>query len=98
MAGLFRVWRASSRLPHWSLQVDVAVGNLLVSVVAGAGLSQQLRLANLYFLVALFALSYFPLTSALAHIATAGLPMPAFWPSVPGSRILWWRGWRSSAS
>ncbi|MHB1445511.1 MAG: GGDEF domain-containing protein [Acidimicrobiales bacterium] len=93
VAGLFGVWRANSGLPHWSLQVDVAIGNLLVSLAAGAGASQQLLgLANLYFLVALFALLYFPLTSALPQIATGGLAYAgvlALGPRVPDPLVAW---------
>ncbi len=61
------------RLPHWSLQVDVGLGNLLVSVVAAAGASQHVDLANLYLLVEVFALLYLPLRSALGHLAAAGV-------------------------
>ena len=60
------------RLPRWSLQVDVSLGNLLVSVVASATASQHINLANLYLLVEVFALLYLPLRSALCHLAAAG--------------------------
>jgi len=61
-----------ARLPRWSLQIDVAMGTLLVSVVNAASMREHIYLANLYILVALFAVLYFPLRSALAHIALAG--------------------------
>ncbi len=61
-----------SRLPHWSLQIDVALGTLLISVVNAASLREHIDLANLYLFVALFAVLYLPLRSALAHIAVAG--------------------------
>lgn len=61
-----------SRLPRSSLQVDVGLGNLLVSVVVAADTSEHISLANLYFLVAFFAFLYLPLRSALAHTTAAG--------------------------
>jgi GGDEF domain-containing protein len=61
------------RLPRWSLQVDVGLGNLFVSVIAAAGASGHTNLANLYLLVEVFALPYLPLRSALVHTAAAGV-------------------------
>jgi diguanylate cyclase (GGDEF)-like protein len=61
-----------SRLPRWSLNIDVGMGNLLVSVATGVGRSEHVELANLYLLVALFAVLYLPLRAALAHVAAAG--------------------------
>ncbi|MDA8062574.1 MAG: GGDEF domain-containing protein [Actinomycetota bacterium] len=61
------------RLPRWSLHVDVASGNLLVSVAVAASATKHVDLANLYLLVALFAVLYLPLRGALAHLATAGV-------------------------
>ena len=60
------------RLPRWSLQVDVGLGNLFVSVIAAAGTSGHVNLANLYLLVEVFALLYLPLRSALCHLGAAG--------------------------
>jgi diguanylate cyclase (GGDEF)-like protein len=60
------------RLPVWSLNVDVAVGNLLVTVAAGAALSRHVNLANLYLLIVVFSLLYLPLRAALGHLAAAG--------------------------
>ncbi len=60
------------RLPRWSLQVDVGLGNLFVSVIAAAGESAHIDLANLYLLVEVFALLYLPLRSALGHLGAAG--------------------------
>ena len=62
----------SGRLPCWSLQVDVGLANLLVSVVAWAGAARHVDLANLYLLAEVFALLYLPLRSALGHLAAAG--------------------------
>lgn len=61
------------RLPRWSLQVDVGLGNLLVSVAAAAGASEHVGLANLYLFVAIFAILNLPLRSALNHLAAAGV-------------------------
>ncbi|MST31474.1 diguanylate cyclase [Acidimicrobiaceae bacterium USS-CC1] len=60
------------RLPRWSVQVDVALGNLLVTVIAAAGASKHTNMANLYLLVEVFALLYLPLRSALVHLGAAG--------------------------
>ncbi len=60
------------RLPRWSLQVDVGLGNLFVSVIAAAGATEHVNLANLYLLVEVFALLYLPIRSALSHLAAAG--------------------------
>ena len=60
------------RLPAWTLQVDVAAGNLLVSVIAAAGASADVNFANLYLLVEVFALLYLPWRAALAQLAAAG--------------------------
>ena len=60
------------RLPRWSLQVDVGLGNILVSTAAAAGASGHVDLANLYLLVEVFALLYLPLGSALGHLGLAG--------------------------
>ena len=60
------------RLPRWSLQVDVGLGNLLVSLVAAAAASEHTNLAVLYLLVEIFALLYLPLRSALGHTGAAG--------------------------
>ncbi|HVB27748.1 MAG TPA: GGDEF domain-containing protein [Mycobacteriales bacterium] len=59
-------------LPAWSLNVDVGLGNLLVTVAAGAAVSRHVNLANLYLLVVLFSLLYLPLRAALGHLAGAG--------------------------
>ena len=60
------------RLPHWTLQADVGLGNLLVSVIAAAAASAHVNLANLYLLVEVFALLYLPIRSALGHLTAAG--------------------------
>ncbi len=61
------------RLPRWSLQVDVGLGNLLVSAAAAGAASEHTNLANLYLLVEVFALLYLPLRSALVHVGAAGV-------------------------
>lgn len=61
-----------SRLPPWSLQVDVGLGTAIVSMVAAASVTEHVDLANLYLLVTIFAVLYLPLRSALAHVAAAG--------------------------
>lgn len=61
-----------SRLPHWSLQVDVGVGNLFVSIVAATTARGRVDTANLYLLVVFFAILYLPPRSAIAHTAIAG--------------------------
>ncbi len=61
------------RLPPWSLQVDVLLGNVFVSIITGAGASGHVNLANLYLLVEVFAVLYLPLRSALYHLAGAGV-------------------------
>ena len=60
------------RLPRSSLQLDVAFGNLFVTVAVLASASEHVDLANLYLLVEMFALLYLPLRAALAHLAAAG--------------------------
>lgn len=82
-----------SRLPRWSLHVDVALGNLLVSVVVAAGASEHIGLANLYLLVALFAVLYLPLRSALAQSAAAGTAYAlvlALGPAPAGPAVVAW--------
>ncbi len=59
------------RLPRWSLQVDVAVGNVFVSVITAAAASADVNLANLYLLVEVYAILYLPMRSALAHCTFA---------------------------
>ncbi len=61
------------RLPRWSLHLDVASGNLFVSVAAAASATEHVDLANLYLLVAFFAVLYLPLRGALAHLGAAGV-------------------------
>ena len=61
------------RLPRWCLQIDVGSGNLFVSVATAAGATEHVDLANLYLLVAFFAVLYLPLRAALAHLGTAGV-------------------------
>ena len=61
------------RLPPWSLQVDVLLGNLFVSIITAAGASGHVNLANLYLLVEVLAVLYLPLRSALYHLAGAGV-------------------------
>ena len=60
------------RLPRWSLQVDVALANLCVSVVAAAAATEHIDLANLYLLVVFYAFLYLPTRAALGHLAGAG--------------------------
>ena len=74
VAGVCAISRATAgeRLPRWSLQVDVGLGNLLISVVATASASEHVELANLYLLVEVFALLYLPLRAALGHLGAAG--------------------------
>ncbi len=62
-----------SRLPDWTLQVDVGLGTLVVSVVSLVSAREHVGLANLYLLVVLFAVLYLPLRAALAHVAAAGV-------------------------
>jgi diguanylate cyclase (GGDEF)-like protein len=82
-----------SRLPRWSLHIDVGIGSLLVTVATGVGRSEHVGLANLYLLVALFAILYLPLRAALAHIAAAGAAYAlvlALGPSTPEPPVLEW--------
>ncbi len=60
------------RLPLWTLHVDLVLGALAVSAASWAAAKEQIQLANLYLLVAVFAALYMPLRSALAHIALCG--------------------------
>ncbi len=62
-----------SRLPRWSLQVDVALGTIFVTGASAASAREHVGLANLYLLVVLFAVLYLPLRSALVHAAAAGV-------------------------
>ena len=61
------------RLPRWSVQVDVALGNLFVTAIAAAGAGAHVNLANLYLLLEVYALLYLPLRSALCHLGAAGI-------------------------
>ncbi|MDA8315841.1 MAG: diguanylate cyclase [Actinomycetota bacterium] len=70
VAGLRAV--IGARLSDWSLQVDVGLANLFVSVVAAAAASAHVDLANLYLLVEIFALLYLPLRWAIGQLAFAG--------------------------
>ncbi len=60
------------RLPPWSLQVDVGVGNLFVSVITATAATKHVDTANLYLLVVFFAILYLPPRSAIVHTAMAG--------------------------
>lgn len=60
------------RLPGWCLQVDVGLGNVLVTAVAAVGAGDHANLANLYLLYEVFAFLYFPLRTAVGHLGAAG--------------------------
>lgn len=61
------------RLPRWTLQVDVGIGTMVVTLVTAASVREHIDLANLYLLVVLFAVLYLPVRTALMHGATAGV-------------------------
>ncbi|MGE0308110.1 MAG: diguanylate cyclase [Acidimicrobiia bacterium] len=61
-----------SRLPSWSLQLDIAMGNLMVTVAVAVGRGQHIHLENLYLLVVVFTVLYFSARAALVHLALAG--------------------------
>ena len=81
------------RFPSWSLQLDVAVGNLMVTVAVAVGRSQHIHLSNLYLLVMLFTVLYLSPRAALAHLALAGAAfavLVAFGPSAGDPPGLEW--------
>lgn len=59
-------------LPTWSLHIDVAAANLLISIVVWTTQSKQVDVSNLYLLAEIFPLLYFPVRSALGHLTSAG--------------------------
>ncbi len=63
----------SERMPRWTLNVDVAAGNLFASIAVAAAAREHIILANLYLLVAFFAFLYLRIAEALMHLALAGL-------------------------
>ncbi len=71
VVGVLRI-AIGSRLPDWTLQVDVGLGTVLVSLVSLVSARDRVGLANLYLLVILFAILYLPLRTALAQVAAAG--------------------------
>lgn len=87
------------RLPSWSLNVDVAAGNGLLTLATAASTRQHADLANLYLLLAVFSFLYLPFRAAIAHLASAGAayavilataqrlaePAPLAWLSVFGT-------------
>ena len=89
-------------LPVWSLNVDVALGNLLITVAVAVGAFRHVNLANLYLLVVVFSLLYLPFRAALGHLGAAGAayalvlglgprpaePAPVAWLSVFGTAVV----------
>lgn len=73
VVGLVTRLLIGTRLPGWCLHVDVAVGTVLVSVLAGVGADQRIPLATLYVWVAIFAALYFRPVAVLIHVGAAGL-------------------------
>jgi diguanylate cyclase (GGDEF)-like protein len=87
------------RLPAWSLNVDVAVGNVLLTLATAASTREHADLANLYLLLGVFAFLYLPFRAAIAHLGAAGAaygvvlataqgsaePAPLAWLSVFGT-------------
>ena len=61
-----------SRFPSWSLQLDMAMGNLMVTVAVAVGRGQHIHLSNLYLLVMVFTVLYLSPRAAVAHLALAG--------------------------
>lgn len=73
VAGLSIRLLVGARLPWWCLHVDVAVGTVLVSVLAAVGADQRIPLATLYVWVAIFAALYFRPIAVVSHVGAAGL-------------------------
>lgn len=60
------------RLPRWTMQIDVALGNLCVTAICAAVEGSHVPFANLYLLFEVFSLFYLTLRSALGHLGVAG--------------------------
>lgn len=64
---------AGRLLPSWTLNVDVALGTLLTSLLATVGTGQRVPFAALYIWVAIFVGMYFRPVAGLVHVAVAGV-------------------------
>ena len=60
------------RLPGWTLNIDIGVGTVLISVAAAIGPNVHANFAVLYVWVALYAALYFRPLPAVLHIGAAG--------------------------
>jgi diguanylate cyclase (GGDEF)-like protein len=67
----------AEKLPAWTLHVDVALGNLAISVACAALGAGGAELAHVYLLVAMLAALYLAPLAALAHIGVAGVAYAA---------------------
>ena len=65
-----------TRLPRWTLQVDVGIATMLASLLTAVGASGHVDFADLYVWIVLFAALYFRPRAALAWIAAVGA---AYW-------------------
>ncbi len=59
------------RLPGWTLNVDICMGNLMVTVAVAVGRAQDIHLANLYLLLVVHAVLYLSPRAAIAHFGFA---------------------------
>ncbi len=77
------------RLPCWALHADVGLATVLVSVLAAIGATNDVPFADLYVWVTLFAVLYFRLRAAVAHIAAAGAAYAVVLAFGPGDADPW---------
>ena len=61
-----------TRLPRWTLQVDVGIATMLASLLTAVGASGHVDFADLYVWVVIFGTLYFRPLAALAWAGTAG--------------------------
>jgi diguanylate cyclase (GGDEF)-like protein len=89
MAAAFAVvniWSARRRtIPPWTLHVEIAMGNAMVSVVVVVAATRQINVANLYLLTATVAALLFSARAAIAHIGAAGVCYAAVLAFAPGT-------------
>lgn len=71
-AGAIRLVTGRS-LPAWALNVDVALGTLLITILTTVGLDQRIPFSALYVWVGIFVGMYFRPLVAATHVAFAGV-------------------------
>jgi diguanylate cyclase (GGDEF)-like protein len=95
VAGILVAVRAvsPSGLPPWSLEIDVGLGNLLVTVAAAVGHPSHVHMGNLYLPFIVLSVLYLPVRPVLVHFGLAGVAYAvvlAVTPDVEDPPVLEW--------